>query len=421
MSQAPATSPPPSSGDQGLTAPLRIREFRQLYIVLSGAMLAGWMNSVACSWQMTLLDDSAVMQGLVQGSYMLPGLFFALPGGVLADKVDRRRYLITLNAILAAVGLSLTVLCGFGWITPPILLLHTLAMGTVFALQGPAMMAVVQDMVRRELLPQALTLNSIALNVGRAVGPAIAGAIIGAVNVAAALVANVAAYSLMAIHFARMRRPDLKVRMREGFVEALWNGLRFAATERRFRGILIRFFLFLLCMSALMSLMPLVAKSALSGGPGTFGTLIAWMGVGSVISAFSRGKLSSRISPDMHVLISAAVGTAAYLGLASTRDIFMASGMVFLFGVAWTNSTITFQVAAQVILPSSMRGRGISLFLMTFSTGMLFAGLIWGSIADVVGLREAIAASGIGIMVVTVATWPLKLDLPHAADEAPPA
>jgi MFS family permease len=408
------SDPAPPTRDQpeavaGLSAPLKIREFRNLYAVLSLAMLAGWVNSVACSWQMTLLDDSAVMQGVIQASYTLPGLFFALPGGVLADQVDRRRYLIALNTVLALIGLSLTVLTASAWITPALLVMHTLGMGIVFALQGPAMMAVVQDLVRRDLLPQALTLNSIALNVGRAVGPAIAGAIIGAAGVAAALIANAFANALMAIQFLRMRRPDMKPRPRERFVEALWSGLRFAATERRFRGILVRFFLVLSCMSALMALMPLMAKSALGGGPGTFGTLITWVGVGSVLSAFSRGRVSGRISPDVHVLASAALGSGAYLGMAASQDLVMASAMAFLFGVAWTNDTITFQVAAQIILPASMQGRGISLFMMTFSSGMMFGGLLWGSIADAVGLRTAIAAAGTGIALLTLLTVPLRL------------
>ncbi|MBM3513886.1 MAG: MFS transporter [Alphaproteobacteria bacterium] len=407
---APA-NPGPTTPEHppGLGAPLKIPEFRRFYTVLSVAMLAGWINSVACSWQMTLLNDAAVMQGLVQASYTLPGLFFALPGGVLADKVDRTRYLLTLNTLLAGVGISLTALAATGLITPTLLLLHTLIMGTVFSLQSPAMMAVVQDLVKRDLLAQALTLNSIALNVGRAVGPAIAGAIIGAFNVAVALVANVVAYGLMALYFLRLPRPELKVRLREGFIEALWNGLKFAASERRFRGILVRFFLFLSCMSALMALMPLVAKTSLGGGPGTFGTLITWVGIGSVLSAFSRGRLSGRITPDIHVYLSAVIGTIAYLGIAATSDIRIASAMAFLFGVAWTNSTITFQVAAQIILPASMQGRGISLFMMTFSSGMMSGGLLWGGIADVIGLRDAITAAGIGILALTLATWRMRL------------
>lgn len=404
--------PAPAAESQGLLAPLKGQEFRRLYFGLSIAMLAGWMNSVACSWQMTLLDGSAFMQGLVQGSFVLPGLFFALPGGVLADKVDRKRYLLGLNAVLTVVGVSLTVLSWTGWINPLLLLAHTLAMGTVFSLQGPVLMAVIQDIVRRDLLPQALTLNSIALNVGRALGPAIAGAIIGAFNVASALVFNIVAYTVMSYQFLRMRRPELRAHIREGFVEALWNGLRFAATERRFRGILLRFFLFLSCMSTLLSVMPVVAKTALGGGPTVFGTLITWVGVGSVLSAFSRGKVSSRISPDMHVLASAVVGAGAYIGLSFTSDLVWASAMTFLFGVAWTNSTITFQVSAQMILPASMRGRGISLFMMTFSSGMLAAGLTWGAIADVIGIRSALLYTGIGTLVLTVVTWPMKLSGP---------
>ncbi|MDX2224685.1 MAG: MFS transporter [Rhodospirillaceae bacterium] len=400
-----------------LWEPLKIDAFRTLYIALSIAMLAGWMNSVACSWLMTTLDGSALMLGLVQGSYTLPGLFFALAGGVLADRVDRRRFLMSMCLVLTLIGLDLSLLTALGWIGPWGLLAHTLAMGIVFALQGPAMMAVIQDMVRRDLLPQALTLNSISLNVGRAVGPALAGGLIGALGVAAALVCNAASSAMMAVMFARTPRPHMRQAPREKFIEALWNGLRFAVTERRFRGILLRFMLFLSCASSLLALMPLVAKETLGGGPGVFGTLITWVGVGSVVGAMSRGRASSRLSPNAHALISAAIGAAAFGGMAFARDLVEASAASFFYGLAWTNATITFQVAAQMSVPAAMRGRGISLFMMTFGTGMMLGGVIWGIVADVYSIKVAMLGAGIGTALFSVATWTLTLNLPPSAED----
>ena len=137
-------APAHNTGHAPLWAPLKIAPFRTLYIALSIAMMAGWMNSVGCSWLMSQLDDRAFMLGLVQGSYTLPGLFLALAGGVLADRVDRRKYLMILSGLLTLIGFDLSLLTAMQWINPWTLLAHTLAMGSVFALQGPAMMAMIR-------------------------------------------------------------------------------------------------------------------------------------------------------------------------------------------------------------------------------------------------------------------------------------
>ncbi|MCB2108088.1 MAG: MFS transporter, partial [Rhodobacteraceae bacterium] len=362
------------------------------------------------------LDDRAFMLGLVQGSYTLPGLFLALAGGVLADRVDRRKYLMILSGLLTLIGFDLSLLTAMQWINPWTLLAHTLAMGSVFALQGPAMMAMIQDMVRRDLLPQALTLNSIALNVGRSAGPALAGALISALGVASALVCNAFASGMMAVMFGRSPKPLPKQLPRENFIEALWNGLRFAVLEARFRGILMRCLLFLGTASALLALMPLVAKDILRGGPTVFGTLITWIGIGSVVGAFSRGRVSAKLSPNVHAVVSAAGTAAALVGMAYCRTITEASAAAFFYGLAWTNGTITFQVAAQMSVPANMRGRGISLFMMTFGTGIMLGGVIFGVVADLFGIHNALVSSGACAIGLNLLTWKLTLSPPENLD-----
>jgi MFS family permease len=396
---------------------LKLAEFRKLYAALFITMVGGWMNGIGCSWLMTSLDGSALMLGLVQASFTLPGIVLSLPAGVIADKTDRRRFILILAVVMMAISVSLASLSLAGWIGPWSLLAHTLAMGSIFALQSPAMMSIIQDIVRRDLLPQALTLNSISLNVGRSIGPAIAGALIGAFGAAVAFFVNALGYAALSSVFLGKRRSDLRPYARESFMEALWNGLRFAITERRFRGILLRLFLFLSCASALMALMPLVAKQMLGGGPGTFGTLVTWVGVGSVIAAFGRGRLMAHVSPDLHVHLSVAVAALAYVGLVFADTLAEASVGAFFYGVAWTNGTITFQVATQMNLPPSMRGRGASLFIMTFGAGMMIGGLIWGAVADGFGMSTALIGAGAGTALFNLLT--VRCTLKYS-DAAPP-
>jgi MFS family permease len=416
----PPTPPSPAVPDAtpaALWAPLRIVDFRKLYTALFVTMVGGWMNGIGCAWLMTSLDGSALMLGLVQTSFSLPGVILSLPAGVLADKTDRRRFILILSLVMMAVSISLASLAALGWIGPWSLLAHTLAMGSIFALQGPAMLSVMQDMVRRDLLPQALTLNSISMNVGRSIGPVIAGALISSFGAAAAFLINSVGYAALASVFVKKRKTEMRQHARETFMTALWNGLRFAINERRFRGMLIRMILFLICASSLLALMPLVAKDILRGGPGTFGTLVTWVGIGSVLSAFGRGRLGSKVTAEMHVQGSVLIAALAYVGFSYAQTLTHASIAAFFYGLAWTNATITYQVATQLTLPTSMRGRGASLFIMTFGAGMMLGGLIWGAAADVWGIRVALLGAGIGTFVLNLLTSRLSLQHPETVSD----
>jgi MFS family permease len=394
----------PKSAPAPLWEPLKNLEFRLLYIGLSITQVGGWMNGIGCSWLMTSLDGSALMLGLVQTSFMLPGVFLSLPAGVLADQTDRRRLILILSAIMIAISIDLAVLAALGWIEPWSLLIHTLAMGSIFAMQGPALLSVIQDIVRRDLLPQALTLNSISLNLGRSIGPVIAGILISSFGASVVFFVNSIGYAALGRVFVGKRRADLRAHARETFMTALLNGLRFAFNERRFRGMMIRLLLFLSCASALLTLMPIVAKGMLGGGPGTFGTLVTWVGIGSVIAAFGRGRLTSKVTPEIHVHLSVVVAALSYVGLSFAETLPQACAAAFFYGIAWTNATVTYQVATQMSLPASMRGRGASLFIMTFGAGMMFGGLIWGAVADLAGIKIALLGAGLGTLILNVLT-----------------
>ncbi len=410
--QNPKPAPAP------LWEPLKNLEFRLLYIGLSITQVGGWMNGIGCSWLMTSLDGSALMLGLVQTSFMLPGILLSLPAGVLADQTDRRRLILILSSIMIIVSIDLAVLSALGWVGPWLLLAHTLAMGSIFAMQGPALLSIIQDIVRRDLLPQALTLNSISLNLGRSIGPVIAGILISTFGAAVVFFVNSVGYAALGSVFVGNRRADLRAHARETFMIALLNGLRFAVNERRLRGMLIRLLLFLCCASALLTLMPLVAKGMLGGGPGTFGTLVTWVGVGSVIAAFGRGRLTAKITPDIHVHLSVLIASLSYIGLFFAETLTQACAAAFFYGVAWTNATVTYQVATQMSLPASMRGRGASLFIMTFGAGMMFGGLIWGAVADLASIRLALLGAGLGTFVLNLLTSGLSLRYPDTPTES---
>src|SRR2546429_4247227 len=163
---------------KGAWAPLRRPLFRALWISDVVSSIGTWMHDSAAAWLMTLLAPSPLMVSLVQAATTLPLFLLALPGGALADILDRRRILLATQVWLFLMAALLGVLTVTGVVQPWMLLVITLAIGAGSAVDIPAWQAMIPEVVPRDELPASVGLGSVAINVARAVGPAIARAII---------------------------------------------------------------------------------------------------------------------------------------------------------------------------------------------------------------------------------------------------
>ena len=177
-----------------LFAPLRTPVFGPFYASILLTMLGIWMVNVGCGWSLSVMNHAGYKLGLLQTCLLAPGVLLSLPAGVLADKLSRRHIALFAAICMVAACADLTLMAVLHRLDAWVLLLHALAIGTATALMGPVLQAIIQDMVGRELLPQAVTLYSIALNGGRATGPALAGIVISALGVAWTFGGNALAY-----------------------------------------------------------------------------------------------------------------------------------------------------------------------------------------------------------------------------------
>src|SRR4051812_32680765 len=184
MAVSPA-SPSPFS-------PLRHTVFRWLFIANAASNVGTWVHDVGAGWLMTTLAPTAVMVALVQAATSFPLFLFALPAGALADTVDRRRLLLGAQTLMAVVAASLaaSVLITGGHISPWLLLVMTLTLGIGAALTNPAWQTGMTELVPPEELHATVALNSISMNLSRAVGPAIGGLIVSAAGPGAAFAFN---------------------------------------------------------------------------------------------------------------------------------------------------------------------------------------------------------------------------------------
>ncbi|CAD5374822.1 MFS transporter [Rubrivivax sp. A210] len=391
--------------------PLKGPVFRGLWLASLVANLTMWMNDVAAAWLMTTLTTSPVMVALVQTAATLPVFLLGLPSGALADIVDRRRYFaatqlwVSVNALILA-GLSLA-----DALSAPLLLALTFGNGIALAMRWPVFSAIVPMVVERRELGAALALNGISMNLSRVVGPVLAGALIAGTGPAAVFVLNTLLGGVAFALILRWRHePGTSALPGERFVGAMRAGLNFALQSPRLRVILLRIFLFFLQSTALMALLPLVARMLHGGGAGTFTLMLSCVGGGAVLAAFFFPRWRERFNRDQFVRIGTVVHAALSCLVVALPEIWIALPAMVLAGMAWISVANSLTVAAQVAMPNWVRARGMAIYQMALMGGSAAGSLLWGQVAEFAGVRNAIFAAAAFGIVVLVATRRLTVE-----------
>lgn len=273
-------------------APFRHDIFRTIWIASLASNFGGLIQAVGAAWLMTSISQSVNMVALVQASTSLPIMLFSLVSGALADNFDRRRIMLVAQSFMLAVSALLTVCAYYGIVTPWLLLIFTFLLGCGTALNNPSWQASVGDMVPRDDLPAAVALNSMGFNLTRSVGPAIGGAIVAAAGAAAAFAANTLSYFAILFALARWKPVAPENRLpRETLGRAVSAGLRYVAMSPNIGKVLVRGFAFGLSASAILALLPLVARDLVGGGPLTYGVMLGAFGVGAIGGALLSARL----------------------------------------------------------------------------------------------------------------------------------
>jgi MFS family permease len=215
-------------------APFAHRSFAVLWGATVLSNIGTWMHDVGAGWLMTELSPSPIVVSAVQAATTLPIFLFALLAGAVADIVDRRKLLIGVNLYLAANAATLATLVSLDLVTPLVLILFTFALGTGAAFVAPAWQAVVPALVPREDLPAAIALNSMGINVSRAIGPALAGFLIVGIGLWSPFALNAVSFIGIIAALLWWRPPVASKRTlpAEDVGSAIINGLRYARHVR---------------------------------------------------------------------------------------------------------------------------------------------------------------------------------------------
>jgi MFS family permease len=400
--------------------PLRHAAFRWLWLASIASNIGTWMHEVGAGWLMTSLSASPLAVALVQVAGALPMFFLALPAGALADIVDRRRYLLAVQAWMAAVALLLAVLTLSGAISVLLLLVLTLALGVGTALMMPAWSALTPELVGKQDLPAAVALSSLGMNVARAIGPAIAGLLVSLSGPWLTFALN--AVSFLAVIGALLGwkpEPSLSVLPAERLFGAVRAGLRYARSARPLQAVLVRALGFFVGASAGMALLPVLVRSELQRSAADYGVLLGCVGVGAIIGAIGLPRLRARY--PSHAIVAAASGVYALVlfALATLREFSLLLPVMLVSGMAWIAVLSSLQVAAQTSVPSWVRARALAVYILVFFGCTALGGTLWGFVASHLSMTAAFAGGGACLLLGIAATWRFRLPASRGDELAP--
>ncbi|MEF7616975.1 MFS transporter [Aquincola sp. MAHUQ-54] len=399
---------PASSG--GSFAPLRQPVFAVLWTATVLGNIGSFMRDVASSWMVTELSASPAAVALIQTAATLPIFLLAIPAGVLSDILDRRRFLIGVQILLALVSGSLLLLAKTNTLTVEYLVALTFVGGIGAALMGPTWQSIVPELVPRSDLKNAVALNSLGINIARALGPAAGGLLLASFGAAAAYGADVLSYVFVIAALLWWRRPaTVDSGLSEQFFGAFRAGLRYARASRELHRVLLRAAVFFLFASSVWALLPLVARKMLGGTASFYGVMLGAVGAGAIVGALLLPRLRQRLTADGLVLLASLLSAGVMAALAMAPPQWVAVALMLVLGTGWIIALTTLNGVAQAVLPNWVRGRGLAIYLMVFNGAMAGGSLGWGLIAQEAGVPGTLLAGGAGLVVVALLFHRAKL------------
>jgi predicted MFS family arabinose efflux permease len=381
----------------------KYRDFRLMWIGACTSSVGTWMQIVAQGWLIYRLSHSAFLLALDQFLSGIPIFLFSLVGGVIADRVERRRILLGSQWVQMATATTLTILVATGLVHVWHILCLSFITGFAQAFGGPAYQALVPTLVEREDMPNAIALNSIQFNLAVTVGPALAGQALAKLGETWCFGLNAVSFLAPVISLSIITARFLPNRTTESIFASFKKGISFARQQAGMEALIfLAFFMTFLAMP-MRTYLPVFVKDIFHRGPEAYGNLLSLMGIGSILGSLSiaaAGNFKGKGRVALGGLILLGSGISVF---AISKAIALSGVTLVIVGAAMMAVFATVNSLVQLITTNEMRGRVMSLYNFAFRGGMPIGNLVSGWLVPVFTAPTVLGVNG--LMLIAVALY----------------
>jgi len=378
------------------------RDFRVLWFGAFTSTVGTWMQKVAQSWLILELTKSAFYLGLDDFLGQLPILLLTLIGGVIADRHDRRRLLLSSQYVQMATALTLATLVYFDAVQIWHILALSFVAGLAQAFGGPAYQSLVPTLVEKKDLPNAVALNSIQFNLARVFGPLLAGAALAAFGTALCFILNGVSFLVVIVALMSLTIKHIPQTERKPIMHDLKGGLTYVRGQPAIVALTVLAFLTTFLGLPLLTFLPIFASEIFHGDVGLYSVMMSFSGAGAVVGALVVAWLGRFKHMGLALLLVQLTFGALITAFAMSRILWLSCLLLFFSGAALL---IVFSMTAslvQLIVPDHLRGRVVSIYMVAFRGGMPLGSLWGGYAATLSSAPDVLAINGALVSVVAL-------------------
>jgi MFS family permease len=393
--------------DAGAFAFLKIFRHRNYRLFFAGqltSLMGTWITNVAQGWLVYSLTHSPLLLGVVSFAGQVPVFFFSAFGGMIADRFDRRRMLLLTQSLAMAQSVALAVLTLAHLVAVWMVISLALFQGLVNAFDVPIRQSMTVEMVGKEDLRHAISLNSMMFNLARIMGPAIAGLLIAVVGVGWCFSIDALSYAAVLYGLLLMRFPPRALGHHSDALRAVQQGFRYVWGEREIRTSLMLIAVCSAFGASYLSLMPAFARDVLHQGSAGMGLLYSAVGAGALIGAYALARIPDRYLFLTPVLAAGFFGAAL---IAFSLSHWFAISLALLMPTAFSLMLLggSTNTIIQLLSRDDMRGRVVAFYAMGFMGMMPWGSLAMGWVAERFGLHIAVTMGGAICMVAALGAF----------------
>jgi predicted MFS family arabinose efflux permease len=371
------------------------RDFRLMWFGACTSSIGTWMQIVAQGWLIYRLSHSAFLLALDQFLGGIPIFLFSLIGGVVADRVERRKVLLASQYLQMATAAILTLLVATNLVHVWHILCLSFISGLAQAFGGPAYQALIPTLVEKEDMPNAIALNSIQFNVAVMIGPALAGQALAKLGEKWCFGLNAISFLAPIISLSIITARFLPVKTTESMFSSLKQGIQFARKQTSMEALIVLAF----CMTALSMPMrtyiPVFVKDIFHRGPETYGNLLSLMGLGSILGSLTIASAGNMRRKGIVALVALLCLGTGIAGFAISKSVPVSSVILVLVGASMMAVFATVNSLVQLITTNEMRGRVMSVYNFAFRGGMPMGNLLSGWLVPVFTAPVIVGVNGI--------------------------